>query len=126
MCLKSINKKLLEQIKKLKDKEKYTKDKVNDSEYGEISHLRNHNQALLTQIKKLKSDKKSLNDKLEQPTQEEVLKSLVVTVQVEDKGTNTDLVNITTQDEEKPTKVKTYQRGNQKIEQRNIWQHHHG
>ena len=45
--LNNLNKKLLEQIKNLKDKEKDTKDKVNDSENGKLSRLRNHNQALL-------------------------------------------------------------------------------
>ena len=69
--------------------------------------LRNHNQTLLTQIKKLKNDKKSLNDKLEQ-LQNEVLKSLVVSVQVEDKGINTDPVNITSKEEEESREFKTY------------------
>lgn len=36
------------------------------------------------------------------------MKSLVVIVEVEDKRTNTDPVNITTQEDEKPLKVKTY------------------
>lgn len=48
-----------------------------------------------------------LKDKLEQLTQEEVLKSPVVTVQVEDKGTNTDPINITTQEKDKLVEVKT-------------------
>jgi len=51
------------------------------------------------QIKKIKSDKKFVNDKLEQ-LQEVVLKSPVVSVQVEDKETNTDLVKIITQAED--------------------------
>jgi len=104
--LKTLNQRLLEQIKSIKDKEKDTKDKVNDSENDKRLRLRNHNQNLLTQIKKLKSDKKSLNDKLEQ-LQEKVLKYPVVSVQVEDKRIITDLVNITTQEEEKPIEVKT-------------------
>lgn len=104
---KTLNKKLLEKIKYLKDKEEDVKDKVNDSEYGKISRLRSHNQALLMQIKKLKSDKKSLNDKLEQ-LQEIVSKSLVVSVRFEDKETNTDPVKIVTQAEDKPTEVKTH------------------
>lgn len=107
MCRKTLNKKLLEQIKNLKDKEKDTKKKVNDLENGELSRLRNHNQALLAQIKKLKCDKKSLNDKLEQ-LQGVVLESPVVLVQVENKRTNTDPVKIVTQAEDKPIEVKTH------------------
>ena len=45
---------------------------------------------------------------LKQLTQKKVLKSLVVTIQVEDKGTNINPVNITTQEEDKPVEVKTY------------------
>lgn len=83
LCLKTLDQKLLEQIKNLKDKEKDTKDKVNDSENDELSRLRNHNQALLMQIKKLKRDNKSLDDKLEQ-------------------------LQEVTQAEDKPTEVKTH------------------
>jgi len=60
------------------------------------------------QIKKLKSDKNLLKDKLEQFNQEEVSKSPIVTVHVENKGTDIDPVNITTQGEDKPTVVKIY------------------
>lgn len=61
--------------------------------------MRNCNQSLLNQIKKLKDDKKALKDNLEQVTQEEVSKSPVTIVQVENKGTNTDPVNMTTQED---------------------------
>ena len=89
-----------------KNKEKDTKYKVDNSENGELSRLRNHNQALLTQIKKLKDDKKSLNEKIEQ-LQEVVSNSLVISVKVEDKKTNIDPVKIITQAKNKPTEVKT-------------------
>lgn len=36
------------------------------------------------------------------------MKSPLIIVQVEDKGTNTDLINIITQEDEKPIEVKTY------------------
>ena len=76
--LKNLNKKLLEQIKSLKE-EKDIKAKDNNSENEELSRQRNHNQNHLMQIKKLKSDKTSLKDKLEQLTQE-VSKSPIVIV----------------------------------------------
>ena len=69
-------------------------DKIIVDRNEEVLRLKNHSEKLLTQIKKLKNDKKSLKDKLEQLTQE-VLKSPDVTVEVEDKGTNTDPINIT-------------------------------
>ena len=74
MCLKNLNKNLLEQIRDLKDEKlkfQNTENKVDKSEIKELLRLRNHNQSLLTQIKKLKEDKKALKDKLEQFTQEE-------------------------------------------------------
>jgi len=107
LCLKTLKQKLLGQIKNFKNKEKDTKDKVNNSKNDEISRLKNHNQAIFTQIKKLKSDRKSLNDKLEQ-LQEVVSKSPVVSVQVEDKETNTDPIKIVTQAEYKHTELKTH------------------
>ena len=85
--LKNLNKKLLEQIRDLKNekiKSQNSENKVDKSETKEVLRLRNHNQNLLTQIKKLKCDKMSFKDKLEQLTQE-VSKSPSVTVQVEDK-----------------------------------------
>ena len=57
-------------------------------------------------IKKLKNDKKSLNDKLEK-LQSEVLKSSIVSFQVEDKGINIHPVNITSKEEEESTEVKS-------------------
>ena len=73
LCLKNLNKNLLEQIKDLKDeniKIQNTENQVDKSETEEILHLRNHNQSLINQTKKLKEDKKALKDKLEQVTQE--------------------------------------------------------
>ena len=100
--LKNLNKNLLEQIRDLKD-EKFkiqnTENKVDESKTKELLRLGNHNQSLLNQTKKLKEDKKALKDKLEQVTREEVSKSPVTTVQVENKGTNTDPVNMTTQED---------------------------
>lgn len=82
-------------------------DKITTNKNEEVFRLKDHGGKLLTQIKKLKNDKKSLKDKLEQLTQE-VSKSLDVTVQVEEKGINTDPVNITTQGEDKLDEVKMY------------------
>lgn len=100
--LKNLNKNLLEQIRDLKDEKlkiQNTKNKVDESKTKELLRLRNHSQSLLNQTKKLKEDKKALKDKLEQVTQEEVSKSPVTTVQVENKGTNIDPVNMTTQED---------------------------
>ena len=108
--LKNLNKNLLEQIKDLKDEKlkiQNTENKVDESKTEEILRLRNHNQSLLNQIKKLKVDDKALKDKLEQVTQEEVSKSAATTIQVENKGTNTDPVNMTTQ-EDKSVKETTH------------------
>jgi len=107
LCLKTLNKKLLEKIKNLKDKEKDIKDKLNVLENDKLSRLRNHNQVLLTQIKKLTSNNKSLNDKLEQ-LQEVVSKSPVISVQVEDKEININPFKIVTQKEDKSIEVKTH------------------
>ncbi len=62
---------------------------------------------MLSQTKKLKEDKKALKDKSEQVTQEEVSKSPVTIVQVENKGMNTDPVHVTTQ-EDKPIEEITH------------------
>jgi hypothetical protein len=59
------------------------------------------------QIKKLKNDKRSLENKLEQ-IQKEASKSSGEKIQVEEKGTNTDPVNITTQEDSNLVEVKTY------------------
>jgi hypothetical protein len=64
----------------------------------ELSCLRNHNQDLLTQIGKLKNNKKLLENKLEQLIKKEALKPLDVKIQVVEKGTNIDPINITTQE----------------------------
>ena len=108
MCLKNLNKNLLEQIKDLKDeniKIQNTEKKFDKSETEEILQLKNHNQSLLPQIKKLKDDNKSLKNKLEELITKEVSKS---SVQVEERGKNMDPINITTQEDERPIEVKTY------------------
>jgi rubrerythrin len=72
--LKSLNQRLLEQIKKLKEEESKKEDmnKVDKSDKEENSRLKNHNQNLLKQIKKLKNDKKSLENKLDQIQEESI------------------------------------------------------
>ena len=105
MHLKTLNQRILEQIKDLKDEK--LKYKINELKNQELIRLKKHNQSLLSQIKKLKDDKKSLKNKLEEFLTKEVSKLSDVTHQVEDKETNTNLVNITTQEEEKPIEVKT-------------------
>jgi DNA repair exonuclease SbcCD ATPase subunit len=121
--LRNLNQRLLEQIKRLKDEKpenQVLSNKVDNSENEvELSHLRVHNQSLLTQIKKLKNDKKSLQNKLEQLTKKEALinketmtepmeleKSPDVKIQVVEKGTNTDPINITTQEDAKLVEVR--------------------
>jgi hypothetical protein len=108
--LKNLNQRLLEQIRMLKEEKskKEDKNKVDKSDKEENSRLKVHNQSLLTQIKKIKNDKKSLEDKLEQLSKEEVSKSSSERIQVEEKGTNTDPVIITTQEDDKPAKERTY------------------
>jgi len=49
-----------------------------------------------------------LKNKLEEPITKEILKPSNITIQVEEKGTNIDLVNITTQEDDKSVEVKTY------------------
>jgi hypothetical protein len=99
-CLRNLNKKLLEQIKILKDERKKnleSKNKFGISEdEEENSRLRVHNQNLLTQIKKLKHDKKTLQENLDRKT------SLV------DKEMMTDPINLTTQKEANPADVKMF------------------
>ena len=82
-------------------------DKIIVDKNEEVSCLKDHSEKLLTQIKKLKNDKKSLKNKLEELITKEVSKFLDVTIQGEEKETNTDTVNITTQELEKPIQVKT-------------------
>ena len=49
-----------------------------------------------------------LKDRLEQHAQEEVSKSPVITAPVEDKGTNTEPINATMQEDDKSVEGKTY------------------
>jgi predicted nuclease with TOPRIM domain len=105
---------LHEQIKRLKDKKlenQGLRNRVDKSENDEeISRLRDHNQSLFTQIKKLKNDKNSLQGKLEQLTNKEALinketmtnlieleKSFGVKIEVMEKQTNIDPIDITNQ-----------------------------
>jgi predicted RNase H-like nuclease (RuvC/YqgF family) len=110
-CLKNLNQRLLEQIRKLKDEKLESQDikkKVDKSKKEELARLKNHNQNLLTQIKNLKNDKKSLENKLEQFIEKEASKSSGVKIQVVEKGTNTDPIHITTQEDANPIEEKTY------------------
>jgi hypothetical protein len=66
-----------------------------------------HNQNLVLQIKKLKNDKRSLENKLEQ-IQKDASKSSGVNIQVVEKGTNTDPIHVTTQEDVNPVEKKTY------------------
>ena len=59
LCLKDLNKKLLEQIKCLKNEMLECQNKV-DLRNEECLHLKNHNQNMLKQIKNIKDDKESL------------------------------------------------------------------
>jgi hypothetical protein len=67
-----------------------------------------HNQILLTNIKKIKNDKKLLEDRLEQLSKEKVPKSSSERIQVKEKGKNTNSVLITTQEDGKLAKERTY------------------
>jgi hypothetical protein len=105
--LKNLNQRLLEQIKKLKNEKLENtdvKNKVDKVENEELTCLKNHNQNLLTQIKKLKNDKKLLENKLEQLIEKEASKFSNVKIQVVEKGTNTDPIHITTQEDANPIK----------------------
>ena len=59
---------------------------------------------MLTQIKKLKKDKKSLESQAQQLIKKEASN---VGIQVDDKTTNIDPVNVTTQEEDKQVEEKT-------------------
>jgi hypothetical protein len=107
--LKNLNQGLLEQIRKLKEEKLENPDikDIDKSDNEENSHLKNHNQNLLMQIKKLKNDKRLLENKLEQ-IQKEASKSSGVKIQVVEKGTNTDPIHITAQEDANPVEEKTY------------------
>jgi len=77
--------------------------KVEQSENGNLARLKNHNQNLLVQIKKLKNDKRLLEQ-----IQMEASKALGEKIQVEEKGTNTNPVNITTQENSNRIEENTY------------------
>jgi len=98
--IQDISKVIFQEGKKVLQNMQRKVDKITTDKNEEVSRLKDHSRKLLTQIKKLKNNKKSLKDKLEQLTQE-VLKSPVVTVKVEDKGTNSNQLNVTTQEEDK-------------------------
>jgi hypothetical protein len=85
----------------------------------ETCPLKNHNQIILPQMKKLKNEKKTQKEKLEQfaskeamtseetmPKPIEIEKSSNVKIPIVDKKINTDLVNLTTQNDANPTNVK--------------------
>lgn len=74
-------------------------EKIIADKYKEVTCLKDHNEKLLTQIKKFNKDKKLLESEVQQFIEKEASKSSVV--QVEEKGTNADLVNITTQENDK-------------------------
>jgi hypothetical protein len=107
--LKNLNQGLLEQIRKLKEEKLENPDikDIDKSDNEENSHLKNHNQNLLMQIKKLKNDKRLLENKLEQ-IQKEASKSSGVKIQVVEKGTNTNPIHITAQEDANPVEEKTY------------------
>ena len=79
-------------------------DKINVDKNEEVSRFKNHSEKLLSQIKKLKKDKKSLENKVQQLIEKEASN---VGIQVDDKTTNTDRVNMTTQ-EDKSVKETTH------------------
>jgi len=93
-------------LKNEKHENQDTKNKGGKLENGELARLKNHNNNLLTQIKKIKNDKKSLGNKLEQLIEKEASSSKII--QVDEKGTNTDRVNIMTQEDSNLVEVKTY------------------
>lgn len=80
-------------------------EKIIANKNEEITHLKDHNEKLFMQTKKLTKDKKLLESKIQQFI-EEASKSL--DVQVEEKWMKIDPVNITTQENDNPTEVKTY------------------
>lgn len=79
-------------------------DKINVDKNEEVSRFENHSEKLLSQIKKLKKDKKSLENKVQQLIKKEASN---VGIQVDDKTSNTDLVNVTTQEKDKQVEEKT-------------------
>ena len=70
-------------------------DKINVDKNEEVSQFKNHSEKIVSQIKKLKKDKKSLENKVQQLIEKEASN---VGIQVDDKTTNTDSVNVTTQE----------------------------
>ena len=79
-------------------------DKITIDKNEEVSRLKNHSEKLLTQIKILKKDKKSLENQVQQLIKKEASN---VGIQVDDKTSNTDLVNVTTQEKDKQVEEKT-------------------
>jgi hypothetical protein len=104
--LKNLNKKLLEQIKKMKDEKQENRNIINkvgkSEDEEEISRLRVHNQNLLTQIKKLKHDKKYLQEELDRKTSlvdketmmDPIEKLFDIQIWIVEKGTNTKSVDV--------------------------------
>ena len=78
--------------------------KITIDKNGEVSRLKNHSEKLLMQIKILKKDKKSLENQVQQLIKKEASN---VGIQVDDKTTNIDSVNVTTQDEDKQVEENT-------------------
>ena len=107
--LRNLNQGLLEQIRKLKEEKLENPDikDIDKSDNEENSRLKNHNQNLLMQIKKLKNDKRLLENKLEQ-IHKEASKSSGVKIQLMEKGTNTNPIHITAQEDANLVKEKTY------------------
>ena len=79
-------------------------DKITIDKNEEVSRPKTHSEKLLTQIKILKKDKKSLEYQVQQLIKKEASN---VGIQVDDKTTNTDSVNVTTQEEDKEVEEKT-------------------
>jgi hypothetical protein len=109
--LKNISKIILQDNQKIVQKVQKEFDKVIVDKDEEISCLKNHSQNLIAQIKKLKGKKKSQQETLKQLTNKkslidketmsdpiEIKKSSAVKIQVAEKGTNIDPINITTQE----------------------------
>jgi len=80
-------------------------DKITIDKNEEVSRLKNHSEKLLMQIKILKKDKKSLENQVQQLIKKETSD---VGIQVDDKTTNTNSVNVTTQEEDKQVEEKTH------------------
>jgi len=80
-------------------------DKINVDKNEEVSRFKNHSEKLLTQIKKLKKDKKSLEGQVQQLIKKEASN---VGIQVDDKTTNIDSVNVTTQEEDEQVEENTH------------------